>query len=170
MNKRAIGIAFGGLIGIWSTVSAQGPGATATLTPTAGNTVGGTVTFMPSGNGVAVAAKVTGLPPGSHGFHIHAKGDCSAPDASSAGDHYNPTSKPHGDPASAEHHAGDMPMLVADASGNATLNATVAGLKIGSGEDIVGKAVVVHKDPDDFKTQPSGNSGARIACGVIKRS
>ena len=115
--------------------------------------------------------QLTGLAPGGHGFHIHEKGDCSAPDAMSAGGHFNPTGKPHGAPDVADHHAGDMQMLQADASGNATLTTDLTGLGIGSGPaDIVGKAVIVHKDADDYKTQPTGNSGARVACGVINKS
>lgn len=144
------------------------PGARATLAPTAGNRTVGTVTFTPNGDKVRVNAKVTGLAAGGHGFHIHEKGDCSAADATSAGGHFNPSNKPHGNPATGEHHGGDMPMLQADASGNATLDATLDTITIGSGPNgIVGRAVVVHKDPDDFKTQPTGNSGARVACGVI---
>ena len=86
----------------------------------------------------------------------------------SAGGHFNPTSKPHGNPSSSEHHGGDMPMLEADASGNATLDATLDTITLGSGANgIVGRAVIVHKDADEFKTQPTGNSGARRACGVI---
>jgi Cu-Zn family superoxide dismutase len=89
----------------------------------------------------------------------------------SAGGHFNPESKPHGNPAAGDHHAGDMPQLEADASGAATLDVTLDTLTIGDGaRGIVGRAVVVHKDADDFKTQPTGNSGARVACGVITAS
>lgn len=145
--------------------------ASAILAPTAGNTAAGTVTFAQSGDKVRVTAKVSGLTPGGHGFHIHEKGDCSAPDGMSAGGHFNPAGKPHGDPAAPDHHAGDMPMLQADASGNATLDADLDTIRIGAGAtDIVGKAVVVHTGADDFKTQPTGNSGARVACGVITKS
>ncbi|HSS71074.1 MAG TPA: superoxide dismutase family protein [Casimicrobiaceae bacterium] len=151
--------------------AAQAQTATATLAPTAGNTAAGTVTFAQKGDKVTVSAKLTGLTPGGHGFHVHEKGDCSAPDAMSAGGHFNPTNKPHGSPDAPNHHAGDMPMLQADASGNATLTADLAGLTIGSGTtDILGKSVIVHKDADDYKTQPTGNSGARVACGVINKS
>jgi Cu-Zn family superoxide dismutase len=151
--------------------AAQAQTASATLAPTQGNTAAGTVTFTQKGDKVTVSAKVSGLTPGGHGFHVHEKGDCSAPDATSAGGHFNPTGKPHGDPASLDHHGGDMPMLQADASGNATLTMDLAGVTIGSGAaDIVGKSVIVHKDPDDYKTQPTGNSGARVACGVINKS
>jgi len=149
--------------------AAQAQTATATLAPTAGSMTAGTVSFTQKGNRVAVVAKVSGLTPGSHGFHIHEKGDCSAPDGMSAGGHFNPTGKPHGNPNLPDHHAGDMPMLLADASGNASLSSDLEVITIGSAAtDIIGKAVIVHKDPDDFTTQPTGNSGARVACGVIR--
>jgi len=112
---------------------------------------------------------VQGLKPGQeHGLHIHEKGDCSAPDAMSAGGHFNPQGKPHGQPGSAEHHAGDLPALKADKSGRAHVQVDVSGITLKPGPtSIIGRAVVVHADPDDYKTQPTGNSGARIACGVI---
>ena len=125
-----------------ASVAPGGSTAVAELSPTAGNATKGTVTFTPRGDKIAVAATVSGLSPGQHGFHIHEKGDCSAPDAMSAGGHFNPFGKPHANPNVADHHAGD----------------------------IVGRAVIVHKDPDDFTTQPTGNSGARVACGVIRRT
>ena len=124
--------------------------------------------FTPNADRVRVVANVTGLAPGEHGFHIHEKGDCSAADATSAGGHFNPANKAHGNPSAGEHHGGDMPMLIADAAGNATLDATLDTVTLGSGANgIVGRAVIVHQDPDDYKTQPTGNSGARVACGVI---
>jgi Cu-Zn family superoxide dismutase len=151
--------------------TAQAQTATATLAPTAGNTTAGTVTFTQTGDKVTVNAKLSGLASGAHGFHVHEKGDCSAPDGASAGAHFNPTNKPHGNPASHDHHAGDMPALVADASGNASFQGTLAPMSVGGGvTDIVGKAVIVHKDADDYTTQPTGNSGARVACGVIRKS
>ncbi len=154
-----------------SAITAFAQTATATLKPTAGNTVAGTVTFTQKGDKVLMDAKVSGLASGGHGFHVHEKGDCSAADGSSAGGHFNPTGKPHGDPAAADHHAGDMPMLQADAGGNATLSAELGVIAVGSGAaDIVGKSIVIHKDADDFKTQPAGNSGPRVACGVITKS
>ena len=153
------------------TMAAQGPAAVATLEPTKGNTTAGSVTFTQKGDKVAVVAKISGLAPGQHGFHIHEKGDCSSGDGMSAGGHFNPFGKPHGNPSSPDHHGGDMPSLQADASGNAALTADLDSLTIGSGAgDIVGKAVIVHKDPDDYTTQPTGNSGARVACGVIRKS
>ena len=154
-----------------ASMAPPGPRATATLVPTTGNTANGTVTFTQKGDKVVVDARMAGLTPGSHGFHIHEKGDCSSGDGMSTGGHFNPRGKPHGNPAVPDHHAGDMPMLVADASGNATLVVELDVITIGSGEtDIVGRGLIVHKDPDDFTTQPTGNSGARVACGVITRS
>ena len=170
MKLRRIGIAVGGVLGVCALAWAQQMGATAELKPTTGNTAAGTVTFAQKGDKVTVTANMSGLSPGSHGFHIHEKGDCSSGDGMSAGGHFNPTGKPHGDPAAADHHTGDMPQLVADASGKAALTADLSPTTIGGANDIVGKAVVVHKDADDFKTQPTGNSGARVACGVIAKS
>jgi len=162
---------FGGILAACLSAAVQAQTASATLAPTAGNTTSGTVTFTQKGDKVTVEAKLSGLTPGGHGFHIHEKGDCSAPDAMSAGGHFNPAGKPHGSPDTPDHHAGDMPMLQADASGNATLTADLTGVAVGSGAgDIVGKSVIVHKDADDYKTQPTGNSGARVGCGVIKKS
>jgi Cu-Zn family superoxide dismutase len=171
MTRCTVSRLLGGLVAVCLVAGASAQTATATLAPTAGNTAAGTVSFTQKGDKVTVTAKVSGLAPGAHGFHIHEKGDCSAPDATSAGGHFNPTGKPHGDPAVPDHHAGDMPMLQADASGNATLTADLEVIGIGGGAtDVVGRSVVVHKDADDFKTQPAGNSGARVACGIITKS
>jgi len=143
--------------------------AEAVLKPTKGNATSGTVNFREQGNGVLVTAHVSGLTPGAHGFHIHDKGDCSASDGTSAGGHFNPAGKPHGHPEHAERHAGDLPQLLANASGNAELNVVVSGITIGEGaSNIVGRGLIVHAAPDDFKTQPTGNSGARLACAVIE--
>jgi len=142
--------------------------AEAKLQPTQGNKVAGTVNFTQTGDKLKVVANVSGLAPGAHGFHIHEKGDCSAPDATSAGAHFNPAGAPHGDPMQGDHHAGDMPMLEADASGNARLSAELSPAMLKDGPaNILGKSVIVHVSPDDLKTQPTGNSGARVACGVI---
>ncbi len=148
----------------------QSPAAVAVLEPTKGNTAGGKVSFVQKGDKVYVIAQVSGLSPGGHGFHVHEKGDCSADDGMSAGGHFNPTGKPHGNPAEADHHAGDMPMLMADGNGDAKLSAELSVITVGGGAtDVIGKSVIVHKDPDDYKTQPTGNSGARVACGVIRK-
>lgn len=144
------------------------PSALVMLNPTAGQKANGMVRMMQEGDRVVVRARVSGLAPNqAHGFHVHEKGDCSAPDASSAGEHLNPQGKPHGAPH-AEHHAGDLPSLKADAAGVAATSFEVKGTLLGAGAtDLMGKALVVHADPDDYMTQPSGNSGKRIACGVI---
>jgi Cu-Zn family superoxide dismutase len=148
-----------------------GPAAVAELQPTRGNSAAGSVRFTQQGDGVRVVADVTGLKPGQeHGFHIHEKGDCSSGDGLSTGGHFNPAGKPHG-PQDGEHHAGDMPALAADSTGHAKANFTLHGVSIGSGpNDIVGKGLIVHTSPDDYRTQPTGNAGARIACGVIAKA
>lgn len=148
----------------------HGPTARAELQPTRGNTALGVVMFRQQGDGVYMHARISGLKPNhEHGFHIHEKGDCSSGDGLSAGGHFNPDGKPHG-PPDAPHHAGDLPALKTDANGVVELRVQLPGLGIGSGAaDIAGRGLIVHADPDDYKTQPTGNSGARIACGVIVR-
>ncbi len=137
-----------------------------TLQPTRGNTAAGTVWFIADGADVRIRGRISGLTPNQeHGFHVHEKGDCSSGDGMSTGGHLNPTGKPHGPPAG-EHHAGDLPALKADGAGTATLDSRVRGLAAGPNE-FAGKALIVHLSADDYTTQPTGNSGARIACGVI---
>jgi Cu-Zn family superoxide dismutase len=171
MKKAALWVAIAALVAGCAAMTPAGPAALADLAATRGNTAAGSVTFTQRGDQVLVVARVSGLAPGSHGFHIHEKGDCSSGDGMSAGGHFNPLGKPHAHPSTADRHAGDMPMLEADAAGTASLTATLDVITIGGGAaDIVGKAVIVHKDADDFKTQPTGNSGARVACGVVRRS
>jgi Cu-Zn family superoxide dismutase len=149
----------------------SGPSAVASLEPTTGNTAKGSVSFTQHGDKVRVSAQLTGLKPDAeHAFHVHEKGDCSSGDGMSAGGHYNPAGKPHG-PQVADHHAGDMPNLKADAYGNASGTFEISGVSIGGGDaDIVGKGLIVHRDPDDYKTQPAGNAGPRIACATIRKS
>lgn len=140
------------------------------LAATQGHTVTGSISIVPMGAGVHLTGSLQGLAPnGEFGFHIHEKGDCSAPDASSAGGHFNPANVDHGNPQSLPHHAGDMMNAKSDAQGMAQINVHVDGLSLGDGgaNDVIGKAVVVHEKADDYKTQPSGGSGARVACGVI---
>lgn len=171
MKNAATVIAFAAFGAGCASMTASGPSAVAMLEPTKGNAAAGTVTFTTKGDKVLVSARVSGLAPGSHGFHIHEKGDCSSGDGMSAGGHFNPHGKAHGNPTVPDHHAGDMPMLVADSYGEANLTVELDAITVGSGAaDVVGKGVIVHKDPDDFKTQPTGNSGARVACGVIRKS
>ena len=140
------------------------PSVSANLVGRSGSAVTGTVGFSDTAGGVRVTAQVTGLTPGEHGFHIHEVGDCSAPDASSAKGHFNPAGKSHGHHAHEERHGGDMPNLLANAQGEARLTAELKGLSV---SQISGRSVVIHADPDDYKSQPAGNSGKRVACGVI---
>lgn len=133
--------------------------------------VSGKVMLMPMADGVHLTGTVGGLTPNAqHGIHVHEKGDCSAVDASSAGGHFNPSGSPHGRAGQAPHHAGDMDNLVADADGVTRVDVAARGVTLGGGaaNDIAGRAVVVHAMADDYQSQPAGNAGARVACGVIK--
>lgn len=144
--------------------------ASVQLSPTQGHTATGELRLMTEGEGVRLIGTITGLAPDSqHGIHIHEKGDCSAPDASSAGGHFNPLQHPHG-PLGPGTHIGDLGNITANHAGVAYVDvrAVDAALFTSSVTDISGKAVIVHAKPDDLQTQPSGASGARIACGVIR--
>ena len=145
--------------------------AVANLSAASGSLVSGQLKLVPMADGVHVTGSIGGLQANStHAFHIHEKGDCSAADASSAGGHFNPGGQPHGRASNPQHHAGDNDNLVANAEGVATVDAHFGGVVLGGSgaTDVVGKAVVVHADPDDYTSQPAGNAGARVACGVIK--
>jgi superoxide dismutase, Cu-Zn family len=144
--------------------------AVAELQPTEGNSVKGEVHFTQTDSGVEVTARITGLTPGKHGFHIHENGDCSAPDGSSAGGHFNPTGVDHGAPTAEVHHVGDLGNLDAGEDGVATYDETYdfLSLKEGDQNSILGRGVIVHAQPDDLTSQPTGAAGARVACGVIK--
>jgi Cu-Zn family superoxide dismutase len=148
-----------------------GPSASARLQPTLGNVTSGEVSFSQKGDKVVVTGEVRGLKPnGEFGFHVHDKGDCASGDGMSAGGHFNPMGKMHGAHHQAEHHVGDLPSLKADASGTARFSFESASLSVGSGSsDVIGRGLIVHRDPDDYTTQPTGNSGPRLACAVIKR-
>jgi Cu-Zn family superoxide dismutase len=153
---------------LWS----GGEKASANLQPTKGSNVRGTANFVQSGNKVRVTANVSGLQPnGEFGFHIHEAGDCSSGDGMSAKGHFNPFGKPHGHPTSGERHAGDMPSLKSDAKGNASASFELDTITVSPGPaSIVGRGLIVHVQPDDYKTQPTGNAGARSACAVIQRN
>ena len=152
-------------------IPADAPRATATLQPTKGSTVSGTVQFAEVGGKVRVTAKISGLKPnGDYGFHIHEAGDCSSGDGMSTKGHFNPQGKPHAHAGTPERHAGDLPSLKSDAAGNAELTADVDIITVSPGPtSIVGRGLIVHAQADDFKTQPTGNAGARSACAVIQR-
>lgn len=137
------------------------------LNPTKGNTAGGIVTFTEVEGGVRIVADVEGLSPGKHGFHIHEFGDISAPDAASAGGHFNPTKKKHGGPDFLERHVGDLGNIVANEQGYARYDRVDPIIELNGPNSIVGRSVIVHASADDYKTQPAGNSGGRVCCGVI---
>jgi Cu-Zn family superoxide dismutase len=155
------------------TPSQEGSGAaagmaSATLTGKAGSGASGSVAFQAMAGGVHIEAKVAGVPPGSHGFHLHETGDCSAPDFSSAGGHFNPAAVEHGGPEAAVHHAGDAGNLEVGPDGTGTLSLHSSQLAIGEGPNaVVGRAVILHENADDLTTQPTGNAGGRLACGVV---
>jgi Cu-Zn family superoxide dismutase len=161
-------LAVAALAGCQSMSSSEPALASAGLKPTTGNKTVGEVTFEQVGSKVRVAAQVIGLKPNQeHGFHIHEKGDCSSGDGMSAGGHFNPYGKPHG--TGAERHAGDLPNLKADAKGRAKLSVELDIITVTPGPaSIVGRGIVVHAQADDYTSQPVGNAGARLACGVIK--
>ena len=149
----------------------QDPSAVAELQPTQGSTVTGKVVFVQHAHGmVKVSGQVRGLKPlAEHGFHIHETGDCSSADASSAGGHFNPGNTNHGKHGTGPVHAGDLPSLRANSSGMAIVHFETPQISVGSNSNnILDRALVVHADPDDFASQPSGNAGARLACAVIK--
>jgi Cu-Zn family superoxide dismutase len=151
-------------------IVAKAPGATATVLPTRDHEARGTVTFTRKGRAVVIAGRIAGLAPGAHGFHVHEKGNCTAPDASSAGGHFNPAGAPHAGPHSTPRHAGDLGNIIANSEGVAEFSIEVEGLSLGvDAASIIGRALVVHAAPDDLQSQPAGNASNRIACGLISK-
>ena len=151
-----------------ATTGPEGPSAIATVRPASGSQVHGEIKFTQVGTRVRVTGEIGALAPGSHGFHIHEKGDCSAADAMSTGGHFNPQGRKHGAPGAAERHAGDLGNLNASEYGKATLSMMVDGISVSKGADgIIGRAVIVHANQDDLKTDPTGNAGGRVGCGEI---
>jgi superoxide dismutase, Cu-Zn family len=159
------------LLGLGACATSDNPDRSfiaASLEARSGSAVAGTVRVTRHRLRIHLRATVSGLDPGSeHGFHLHEKGDCSAPDASSAGGHFNPTGSTHGKHDAAAHHAGDLPSLKANSKGVARVDVDLTGLVWDGAQGLKGRAVIVHAKPDDFTTQPSGNAGARVACAVI---
>ncbi len=160
------------LLAIPLVAAAAGPTGKAALKNAEGKEVG-TATFTPAKDGVKVQVQVANLSPGKHGIHVHAVAKCEPPDFKSAGGHFNPTGKKHGLHSPEGAHAGDMPNLTVGKDGKAKATFTAKGATLGEGEGSLfgpdGTALVIHADPDDEKTDPAGNSGARIACGVIEK-
>jgi len=161
------------LAGCSSMMSGGDNAAVAELTNTSGQSVG-TARFTQAGNVVRILVEAKGLPPGPHGAHVHAVGKCDPPDFNSAGPHFNPTNKQHGALNPQGSHAGDLPNLTVGPDGTGRMETTTEQLSLGSGPSSVwdadGSALVVHANADDFKTDPTGNSGARIACGVLVKA
>ena len=137
------------------------------LYPTEGYDAMGTVEFTQTDSGMVVSIKLKGLSPGKHGFHIHQYGDCSAPNGTSAGGHYNPENEPHGAPTDFKRHIGDLGNVTANENGEVVKTVLDPKLTFYGKNSIIGRGIIVHKDEDDLKTQPTGNAGPRIACGVI---
>jgi Cu-Zn family superoxide dismutase len=170
MKNAILAAAAAALLAACQTTPPEPPRATAGLQPTKGNKTFGEATFEQAGNKVRLVVYVQGLKPGQqHGMHIHEVGDCSSGDGLSAGGHFNPFGKPHGNPGGGERHAGDLPSLTANKGGRAKVDVEIDVITLAAGPgNIIGRAVIVHADPDDYRTQPTGNTGARLACGVIR--
>jgi Cu-Zn family superoxide dismutase len=149
------------------TQAAQVTKAICVIQPLGGSKVAGKVVLTQVAGGVEVNAEVTGLTPGAHGFHVHEFGDCSMADGTCAGAHFNPTGAPHGGPDDARRHAGDLGNVKADESGKAIYKRVDKMLTLNGPSSIIGRSIIVHAAADDLKTQPSGNAGARVGCGVI---
>jgi Cu-Zn family superoxide dismutase len=147
-----------------------GPSARATLESRSDSTVTGTATFAQlASGGVQVHVHVENAPPGTHGLHLHEKGDCSDPKGMSAGGHFNPGGAPHAGPMAAMHHAGDLGNIEIGADGKGDLDITSSMLTVAAGPNsVVGRSVIFHEKADDLTTQPTGNAGGRLACGVIQ--
>jgi Cu-Zn family superoxide dismutase len=151
-----------------TTSEPQGPSATARLQSKSGSNVTGSVRFTQVGDRVRVVGEITGHSRGSKGFHIHDKGDCSSADGMSTGGHFNPAKSSHGSPGTG--HAGDLGNLIFDEYGRASVNIMVSGIAVNktAPNGIIGRAIIVHAQEDDLKTDPTGNAGGRVACGVIE--
>jgi Cu-Zn family superoxide dismutase len=137
------------------------------LHPTEGNKTSGIVKFTQTPEGIKIVADVEGLTPGRHGFHIHQFGDCSRLDGKSAGGHFNPDAKNHGAPDGKQRHIGDLGNLVAGEDGKAHYEWRDGYISFSGVNSIIGRAIIVHAGEDDLTSQPTGNAGARLACGVI---
>ncbi|MCB2074525.1 MAG: superoxide dismutase family protein [Novosphingobium sp.] len=164
----------GGLLSSCTTVSEPADSTLAGATLLSGDGSGrGTATLSATGDTVTLTVDANGLPAGQHGTHLHAVGNCTRPDFKSAGGHLNPAGRQHGLENPAGSHLGDLPNLSIDDSGSGTLTIRLEGswaeLEPALFDDD-GTAVVIHADPDDYRTDPSGNAGPRLACGIVTRN
>ena len=152
------------------TISTSSKQAIAIINPTSDSTVTGMAVFTQSGNSIELSIEVKNSSPGVHTVHIHENGDCSSPDGKSAGGHWNPTEVAHGKWGEGEFHLGDIGNITVGDDGSGTIELSTELWEIGTGSilDVVGKGIIVHAGADDFMSQPSGNAGARIGCGVIE--
>ncbi|MCB0807174.1 MAG: superoxide dismutase family protein [Bacteroidales bacterium] len=137
------------------------------LHPTEGDSASGVVTFTGTQDGIRIEVEMTGLTPGKHGFHVHQWGDCSKDDGTSAGGHFNPEDKKHGAPSDAERHVGDLGNIEANEMGNVNVTMTDTVISFQGLHSIIGRGIIVHAGEDDLTSQPTGDAGARVACGVI---
>jgi len=157
------------ITGCASTTADKLPSAAAVMEAKNGSSVSGTVDFTELNDGeILVRVNLDGVPPGVHGFHVHENGDCSANDGTSAGGHFNPDAKQHGGPHATSHHAGDLGNVTANDSGEVRTEMVTSSITLdGGSHSVIGRAVILHAKPDDLTSQPTGNAGGRIACGVI---
>jgi len=171
MKKVALSIACGALLAAGcAEMGSKEPTATANLEPRSGSKVQGSVTFTQVGDVVRVTGEITGHTKGPKGFHIHEKGDCGDDKGMNTGGHFNPHKSKHGGPYEPVKHAGDLGNLTINDAGVAKINFTVGDIAVNSSDanGIIGRAVIVHATADDLKTDPTGNAGGRVACGVIR--
>ncbi len=170
MTARLVSVSVA--LATWAIAAGTNPSAQAVLRNAQGKEVG-TATFIPTKGGVKISVQVADLSPGKHGIHIHAAGSCEPPEFKSAGGHFNPFGKQHGLQNPKGAHAGDMPNLTVREDGSAKATLIVKSATLGEGKGSLfgpeGTALVIHADPDNEKTDPAGNAGARIACGVIEK-
>jgi len=148
--------------------AADKPSAFAELKAAKGQNVSGRLEFTETPGAVHITGEVKHLSPGQHGIHVHQKADLSAPDLASAGGHFNPTKEQHGAPGAEHHHLGDFGNITADQNGTANVDLSISGLSLSGPNSIVGHSIIIHGGTDDLKSQPAGNSGPRVAGGVIE--